>query len=118
MAFTIARVSAALDGAVADTTHIQLHDGAPGASGTDNVAAMAARTAFTFPAATNGETAQTVEITITGPTDPGRPLGWATGWDANSAGTHQWTVPLSPAESFAGAGTLEVTVTATASNAS
>ena len=114
MSFTTARVTAAIDAAVEDTTHIQLHDGDPGSSGTDNVAAEAARTAFVFPAASNGETEQTVEIEITG---PGGPYGYATGWNAASNGTHQWTAPLSPAESFAGAGTLEVTVTATASNA-
>src|SRR5690554_5469734 len=117
MSFTTARVTAAIDAAVEDTTHIQLHDGDPGSSGTDNVASVASRTAFVFPAASNGETEQTVEIEITGATDPGSPLGYATGWNAASNGTHQWTAPLSPAESFAGAGTLEVTVTATASNA-
>lgn len=114
MSFTTARVTAAIDAAVEDTTHIQLHDGDPGSSGTDNVAAEAARTAFAFPAASNGETEQTVEIEITG---PGGPYGYATGWNAASNGTHQWTATLSPAESFAGAGTLEVTVTATATNA-
>lgn len=114
MSFTTARVTAAIDAAVEDTTHIQLHDGDPGSGGTDNVAGEASRTAFVFPAASNGETAQTVEIEITG---AGGPYGYATGWNAASNGTHQWTAPLSPAESFAGAGTLEVTVTATASNA-
>lgn len=116
MAFTVARVTAAIEAAVDDTTHIQLHDGDPGAGGTDNVASVASRTAFVFPAASNGVTAQTVEIEITGATEPGSPLAYATGWNAGSAGTHQWTAPLSPAESFAGAGALEVTVTATATN--
>lgn len=115
MAFTVARVTAAIDAAVEDTTHIQLHDGDPGSGGTDNVAGeVAGREAFVFPAASNGETEQSVEFAITG---AGGPYGYATGWNQSSGGTHQWTAPLSPAETFAGAGTLEVTVTATATNA-
>lgn len=111
MAFTAARVDAAIDGAVDGTTHIQLHDGDPGAGGTANVAAeVAARLAFVFPAASSGESEQTATFSITG---AGGPYGYVTGWNALTDGTHQWTAELTPAESFAGAGSLEVTVTAT-----
>lgn len=111
MPFSAARVTAAIDAAVAATTHIQLHDGDPGAGGTANVAdEVAGRLGFVFPAAVDGETAQTAEFAITG---PGGPYSYVTGWSADSGGTHQWTAQLTPAESFAGPGTLEVTVTAT-----
>ena len=39
MAFTTARLNAAIDAALSGVTHIQLHTGAPGAAGTSNVAA-------------------------------------------------------------------------------
>lgn len=115
MSFSIARVTAAIDAAVDDTTHIQLHDGDPGPNGTDNVAASVDREGLVFPAATSGSTAQTATFTIPG---AGGPFTHVSGWNDTSAGTFQWSAELTPAESFAGPGALEVTVTATAANAS
>lgn len=113
MAYATARLSAAIDGANSATTHVQLHDGDPGAGGTANVAAESSRVAFTFPAGSSGSSSDTAQFTISG---AGGPYGYVTGWNASSDGTYQWTAAISPAESFAGAGTLDVTITATAAN--
>jgi hypothetical protein len=114
MSFTNARLTAAIGGAVGDTTHVQLHTGAPGGAGTDNVATQAGgREGITFPGATDGVTADEVVFTIGAAEGPYTHI---TGWNQSTTGTLQWTATLSPQETFAGAGTLTVTVTATAAN--
>lgn len=118
MSFETARVTAAIEAAVDDTTHIQLHDGAPGSGGTANVITdfTDTRRAFVFPSATAGVTSQVTTFTVDAPLGP---VTHATGWNQASGGTLQWTAELSPQESFAGSeGSLQVTITATASNPS
>lgn len=110
MAFTDARVNAAVDASVDETTHLQLHDGDPGAAGTDNVAAETTREAITFGAASGKQAQGTVTFAISG---AGGPYTHVTGWSASSGGTHQFTAAVTPAETFAGAGSLQVTVTVT-----
>jgi hypothetical protein len=113
MPLETARVTAAVDTSVTDVTHIQLHDGAPGVAGTANVAAeVAARLAFVFPSATDGETEQVGTFDITG---AGGPYTDITLWNASTDGTLQGQAALTPEEVFAGAGELEVTVTVTGS---
>lgn len=115
MTFTNANLDDALDAAVLATTHIQLHIGDPGAGGTANVATqVAGRLGFVFPAAASQSTQQTAAFSILAAEGP---YTHVTGWDALSAGNHQWTGVLAPQETFAGAGTLNVTVTATSANA-
>jgi hypothetical protein len=111
MPLTSARVTASVDTAVEDVTHIQLHDGDPGVNGTDNVAAeVAARLSFVFPSASSDETEQVGTFTITG---AGGPYTDISLWNALTNGTLQGQAALTPEESFAGAGELEVTVTVT-----
>lgn len=114
MAYSTARLTVAIDGANEDITHWQLHDGDPGAGGTANVAAeVAARVAAAFTGATAGEEELLVTFPITG---AGGPYTHVTAWNALTSGTYQATAALTPQESFAGAGELAVTVTATAAN--
>ena len=112
MAFTSARLNAALDGAVANVTHAQLHTGAPGGAGTSNVAAGVDRVAGTFAAASGGSTTASFSFTIPA---AGGPFTHVTLFNAATGGTFQGDGTLTPQETFAGAGTLDVTVTATAS---
>lgn len=115
MAYSSARVDAAIDGANSATTHIQLHAGDPGAGGTANVAAqVAGRLAFVFPASSSEEAVQTAEFSITATGDGA--YTHVTGWNQSTTGTHQWTAALTPQETFAGPGTLTVTVTASGSS--
>lgn len=114
MAFTNVRVNAAVDAAVAQSTFVQLHDGDPGGAGTGNVAGeVAGRVAISFPAADDLETSDDVEFAIT---EAGGPYTHISLWSASTEGTFQGSASLSPAESFAGPGTLSVTVTVTGSS--
>lgn len=110
MALTQARVHAAIDAAVSTTSHAQLHTGDPGAAGTSNVAAGVSRAALAFPAASGGATSDGATFTIPG---AGGPYTHVSLWTASTGGTYCGSGGLTPAESFAGAGTLEVTVTVT-----
>lgn len=112
MALTQARVDAAIDAALDTITHVQLHTGDPGGSGTSNVAAGVDRAAITLPGASSGESEDTATFTIPG---AGGPFTHVSLWTASTAGTYFGSGALTPAESFAGAGTLDVTVTVTGS---
>jgi hypothetical protein len=111
MAFTTANLTAALTAAVAGTTHMQLHTGAPGAAGTSNVAAGVSRITFDFPVPGSASVQQVGTFTIPA---AGGPYTHISLWTASSGGTFQGDAALTPQETFAGAGTLQVTVTATA----
>ena len=110
MALTQARVHAAIDAAVSTTSHAQLHTGDPGAAGTSNVAAGVSRAALTFPAASAGQTSDGATFAIPG---AGGPYTHVSLWTASTGGTYCGSGTLTPAESFAGAGSLDVTVTVT-----
>ena len=112
MAFTEARLNAALDTAFTGVTHAQLHTGAPGASGTSNVAAGVARATVAGVGGATGA-ADTLTATFTIPA-AGGPFTHYSLWNASTAGTFYNDGTLSPAETFAGAGTLAVTINATA----
>lgn len=112
MAFVTARLNSALDAALSGVTHVQLHTGAPGAAGTSNVAAGVARAALTgIGSASGGTDSATAAWTIPG---AGGPFTHFSLWTADTAGTFVADGTLDPDETFAGAGTLNVTITATA----
>lgn len=112
MAFVQARVNAAIDAAKASVTHAQLHTGAPGGSGTSNVAAGVSRATLTLPAAAAGASSGAAAFTIPG---AGGPFTHVSLWTASTGGTFVGDGALTPAESFAGAGSLNVTVNVTGS---
>lgn len=115
MAFTTARVNAAVDAALTTTTHVQLHTGAPGAAGTSNVASGVARAALTKGAAgtpTAKQAVSTASWTIPG---AGGPYTHFSMWTAVSGGTFTGDGALTPQETFAGSGTLALTMTVTGS---
>lgn len=112
MAFVTARLNSALDAALSGATHAQLHTGAPGAAGTANVASGVARAALTgVGSASGGSDTITGSWTIPG---AGGPFTHFSLWTAVSAGTFIGDGELNPDETFAGAGTLNFTITATA----
>lgn len=112
MALTTARLNAAIDAALTGITHAQLHTGAPGGSGTSNVAANAARASVTGVGGASGASdTLTMAFTITGAEGP---YNYVSFWTASTAGTFMGDGALTPAETFAGAGTLNVTATVTA----
>lgn len=110
MALVTARINAAVDSAVATSTHVQLHTGAPGGSGTSNVAAGVSRAALTWGTTSGGVKTGTATWTIPG---AGGPYTDASLWDAATAGTYYGSASLAPQETFAGAGTLGLTLTVT-----
>lgn len=108
MAFTEARINAALDAASTGITHAQLHTGAPGGSGTSNVASEAARASLSgVGSASGGADTWTGSFTITGAEGPYTHVSF---WTADTSGTFMGDAELSPQETFAGAGTLSLTV--------
>lgn len=112
MAFVVARLNSALDAGLSGVTHAQLHTGAPGAAGTSNVAAGVSRCALTgIGSASAGADSATGTWTIPA---AGGPFTHFSLWTASTGGTFVADGTLSPAETFAGAGTLAVTVNATA----
>ncbi len=113
MAYTSARVDAALDGANSGITHAQLHTADPGAAGTTAVAANSSRVAIALPASSGNASSDTVTFTITA---GGETYTHVTLWDAASAGNFYGSGTLSPQESFSGSGTLDVTVNTSASS--
>lgn len=112
MAFTTARINAAIDTALADTTHVQLHTGAPGAAGTSNVASGVSRASLTKGSATNKQATCTASWIIP---SAGGPYTHFSMWTAATGGTFNGDGTLTPAETFAGSGTLELTATTTGS---
>lgn len=112
MPFTTARLNAAIDTALSGVTHAQLHTGAPGAAGTANVAAGVSRCALTGVGGATGAADQaTGTFTIPG---AGGPYTHYSTWTASTGGTFHNDGTLTPAETFAGAGTLAVTINITA----
>lgn len=112
MSYVTARLNAALDAANSGVTHAQLHTGAPGAVGTNNVAAGVDRCALTgVGSASGGADSFTGAWTIPG---AGGPFTHFSLWTDVSAGTFVGDGTLDPDESFLGAGTLNLTVNATA----
>jgi hypothetical protein len=112
MAFVTARLNSALDAGLSGVTHAQLHTGAPGAAGTSNAAAGVSRCALTgIGSASSGADSATGTWTIPG---AGGPFTHFSLWTDVSAGTFVADGTLDPDETFAGAGTLAVTVNATA----
>lgn len=113
MAFTTARINAALDAASNGVTHAQLHTGAPGGSGTSNVATQASRAALSgVGSATGAADSWTASFTIEGAEGPYTHVSF---WTASTSGTFMGDATLSPQETFAGAGTLNLTVTVSGS---
>lgn len=110
MAFVTARIVAAVDAALASSTHVQLHTGAPGGSGTSNVAVSAARAAITWGSDVGGVVVGTATWTITAAEGPYTNFSL---WTAITAGTFYGSGTLTPNETFAGAGTLALTATVT-----
>lgn len=95
MAITVAGMDLALD-LLDGPVYISVHNGAPGADGSTNEAAVT-RQAITFGAAgtdgaTGRERANTTEHTFT---DPGAATyeAWSI-WDAATAGTCRWIIPF------------------------
>lgn len=112
MAFVTARLNSALDAALSGVTHAQLHTGAPGGSGTSNVAAGVDRCALTgIGSASGGADSATGAWTIPG---AGGPFTHFSLWTADTSGTFVGDGTLDPDETFAGAGTLNFTLSATA----
>lgn len=112
MAYTVARLNAALDAANTGVTHAQLHTGAPGAAGTSNVAAGVSRAALSgVGSAASAADVMTCAWTIPG---AGGPYTHFSLWTASTAGTFHGDGTLTPNETFAGAGTLNATITASA----
>lgn len=111
MAFTTARINTSIDKAIETSTHVQLHTGAPGASGTSNVAAGVARAALTKNPAGTPTAKQAVCTASWIIPGAGGPYTHFSLWDAASAGTFCGDGTLSPQETFAGSGTLAATVT-------
>jgi hypothetical protein len=112
MAFTAARLNAAVDAALSTSTHIQAHTGAPGGSGTSNVATNCARVALAgVGSASGGIDSITAALVFTG--SSGGPVTHFSLWTAITAGTFNGDGTLTPNESFAGAGTLNVTIPVT-----
>ena len=115
MAFVTARLNSALDAALSGADYIRIHDGSPGAAGTAN--AVAKGTLSGVGSTSGGEDVITSAVTISGAMGP---LGYFSIWagDPDSGGVCVASgddQTLTPAETFAGAGTLNVTVTASAS---
>lgn len=111
MSFVTARINAAIDAATEGVTHAQLHTGAPGGSGTSNVAAGVDRASLSgVGGASGGSDTFTGTWTIPG---AGGPYTHFSLWTSDTGGTFVADGELDPAETFAGAGSLALTVTVT-----
>lgn len=115
MPYTAARIDLALDAANNGVAWAILHDGAPGAAGTDNQLAESTHVAISLPASAAGSSEDVVIFTITGASGPITNVSLWTD-STGSPGTFVGSGVLDPQETFGGAGELEVTVTTTASS--
>lgn len=87
-------VDDSIDLATTGALWVQLHDGAPGEDGTENVATEASgRVASTFPASVDQETEAVV---IFEAVDAGGPFTWVTLWDDDTAGNLVGRAPIPP----------------------
>jgi len=119
MGYHADRIDAALDAANGTggsaVAWAVLHTDAPGGSGTNAQAQEAAPAAISMSAASSGESVGEAEFTIEAAEGPYTHVSLWT----NSGGSPDVFVgsgALTPQEEFAGAGTLKVTVTTTASS--
>lgn len=119
MGYTSARIDAALDAANGSggsaVAWAQLHTEAPGAAGTTGQAAEAAPASISMSAADAGVSTGVAEFTIEAAEGPYTHVSLWT----NSGGSPDVFVgsgALTPVETFAGPGSLEVTITTTASS--
>ena len=114
MALTSARIDisalAAFNGSPA-ITHVQLHTGAPGGSGTSNVAAGISRASVSV--SSDGSGVATVTATFTIPASGG-PYTHVSFWTASTGGTFCGDDDAAPDATFSNAGTLSYTYTYTA----
>lgn len=116
MAFTTAALTIAVDALAGPLDFLCCHDGDPGGSGTANRIAEIDPAAVSFPGATAGvTTASPVAFTVTGACGP---VTHCSVWDGDpdAGGVYRGSGAVSPAETFAGAGTLNVTPTITGSS--
>lgn len=102
-----ANANAALTTWTASAAWVQLHTGAPGASGTANVSSVTTRMAVTWNAPVSG--------TITAGNSPqwtgwagadGEAVTWLSFWSQASGGTFEFSMPLDPPASGASAGAV------------
>src|SRR5690606_16824812 len=111
MAYTTARLNSALDAANSGAAWAQLHTDSPGGAGTSNIATQSSPAAITgFSGASSGTDSGTCTFTITGAEGPYRFVSLWT----NSGGSPDVFIgsgALTPEETFAGPGSLEVTIT-------
>lgn len=114
MPFTTAAKNTML-GAIT-TSHIRLHSGAPGGSGTDNELG-AGRSAATFASASGGERLLQSDVLVTGLT-PSQSVTHFSVWSASSGGTFQgWALITGDTNAnSAGEYTLKATTTKLALN--
>lgn len=111
MAMTTARLNKSADAVFTASpaiTHVQLHTGAPGGSGTSNVASGVSRSALSAGSATGGSVTATATFTIPA---PGGPYTHVSFWTASSGGTFCGDDDASPDATFSNGGTLSYTFT-------
>lgn len=112
MAFTAARLNAAIDAALLTATHVQVHTGAPGGAGTSNVAPNTTRAALVGVGSATGQAdVITAAVTVSGASGP---ITAFTLWTASTSGTFLGDGTLDTSETFVGAGTLNLTLTVSA----
>ena len=112
MPYTVARRNAALDAANDGIALAQLHDGDPGSAGTDNLLTteVDAPAEVNFSGASNGTDSAQAEFTITAATSEITHISLWTDDGSGEPGVFMGSGALTPAEQFAGAGTLTVTI--------
>lgn len=109
MALSVTARNALADAIAAGATWVSLHTADPGTTGASEAAGIA-RQQTTFGAASGGDRVGS-QVTMTIGGGGGGPFTHFGLWSASSAGTFWAGGPLSPAETFAGAGSLRVTPT-------
>jgi hypothetical protein len=76
------------------TPHVKLHTGDPGAAGTSNASSEATRKSITLTAAATAERHMSASVSWTGWTQGSQTITHVSVWDNISAGTFQFSVPL------------------------
>lgn len=108
-----AELNAILDFANDRRLFVSIHDGDPGTTGANEITGGPyARVAVDFPAAAAAASEVEVEVLV----GAGGPYTHFGLWSAASAGTFRGGAVLTPAETFAGPGSLLVTVNTTAAD--
>lgn len=106
MGFNTAALEVGATAIRAAITHVQIHTGAPGGSGTTNVSS-AARQPVTWVDNNNGDVESTATIAFTGGAANGA-AAYLTFWSASSSGTYYGDVSLGAA-TFNAEGELNIT---------